>query len=280
MKITSLYPEIKNLDVSSKQSFLKSWEKVVKNPNIIQVSLADSNTYHFENDCFPIIKNALVQEKKLNLVNQRLIFSIRQANERFESLFGSLDLDITILIGLCNGAGWVLKIDQKLTILFGLEKIIELNWTSPEKIDSLVCHELGHIAHFHLRNSFEDEFLDPTKNSVMQLYFEGFAEHVETLLTPKMHRRGKKWMTFCKKNLSLIKKTYLETLLNKQSTQGFFGDWVSILNQHDLGYYLGQQWMISLLRKYDLIKIAKLSYEKIYEELLIYLTQELGKEDE
>ena len=39
----------------------------------------------------------------------------------------SVDADLILYLGLCNGAGWVTTVRGRATILFGIEKIMELN---------------------------------------------------------------------------------------------------------------------------------------------------------
>ena len=38
-----------------------------------------------------------------------------------------IDVEIVLYLGLCNGAGWVVTIDNKTYCLLGIEKILELN---------------------------------------------------------------------------------------------------------------------------------------------------------
>jgi len=66
--------------------------------------------------------------------------------EKIISIFGkSLEVDIILYLGLCNGAGWVTTVNNQTRILLGIEKIIELNWRKPNDMIGLIYHELGHV---------------------------------------------------------------------------------------------------------------------------------------
>lgn len=57
----------------------------------------------------------------------------------------SINVVIVLYLGLCNGAGWVVSLANIPHILFGMEKIIELNWYNENEMKGLIYHELGHV---------------------------------------------------------------------------------------------------------------------------------------
>lgn len=55
--------------------------------------------------------------------------------------------------GLGNAAGQGDTYQIKRAILFGLEKIAELNISQDKDLRSLIAHELWHVIHFELRGA-------------------------------------------------------------------------------------------------------------------------------
>ena len=71
-------------------------------------------------------------------------------DERIAERFGrTVDADLILYLGLCSGAGWVVRINGKPAVLLGIEKIIELGWYDRDAMTGLVIHELGHIGPFY-----------------------------------------------------------------------------------------------------------------------------------
>ena len=63
-------------------------------------------------------------------------------DEKITKIFGkSIDADIVLYIGLCNGAGWITKIHEKTIVLLGIEKIIELDWCSKDDKTLVITSE-------------------------------------------------------------------------------------------------------------------------------------------
>ncbi len=56
-----------------------------------------------------------------------------------------VDVEIVLYLGLCNGAGWVVTIDNKTYCFLGIEKILELSWYDIDSLYGLIYHELGHV---------------------------------------------------------------------------------------------------------------------------------------
>ena len=57
------------------------------------------------------------------------------------------EVTVVLYLGLCNAAGRVTFLGGKKVVLLGVEKILELNWDSEEKLKALLYHEIGHIWH-------------------------------------------------------------------------------------------------------------------------------------
>ena len=122
----------------------------------------------------------------------------------------TLDADLVLYLGLCNGAGWVTTVSGKTTILFGIEKIMELNWQDPGSMTGLIYHELGHVyqAQYGVLNrdggSLEDQFL-------WQLFTEGIAMVFEQELVgdpDSFHQYNAGWKRWCRSHLDLIKRSF------------------------------------------------------------------------
>ena len=85
-----------------------------------------------------------------------------------------VNADIVLYLGLCNGAGWVTRINNKDVILLGIEKILELNWTNEDAMSGLIYHELGHL--YHIQNgTFDQVAKDNVQANIWQLLCEGIA---------------------------------------------------------------------------------------------------------
>lgn len=113
-------------------------------------------------------------EAHVNILN--VIDSI---NIRIDKLLElNLDINIVLYCGLCNSAGWVNTYDNKRAVLFGIDKIAELNWHAMEKIETLVAHELCHVVHFQIRGKDDlpdDVEVNNYNRGIWNLYEEVFA---------------------------------------------------------------------------------------------------------
>ena len=71
-----------------------------------------------------------------------------ELQERLPVLFDKeCEVTVVLYLGLCNAAGWVTFLGGKKVVLLGVEKVLELNWDSEEKLKALLYHEIGHIWH-------------------------------------------------------------------------------------------------------------------------------------
>jgi hypothetical protein len=123
----------------------------------------------------------------------------------------------------------------------------------------------------NLRENWKENYTDTNEHSIMQLFTEGFAEYVSSLLSPYPNSRGEGWINWCCNNLERIKQEFLRFLNDRRDTQPFFGDWCSILGHSDLGYFLGQKLIEELSKDYELKAIAKMNIYEVKKHLMIFL---------
>lgn len=198
-------------------------------------------------------------------------------NEKVVQVFNiNLDINIVLYCGLLNSAGWVDKYDGKTAILYGIDKIAELNWHTIEKLEPLLSHELCHVVHFRLRGEDDmPDFVGKNKynEGIWRIYTEGFAQFFQQALLDKdIDSRGIEWINGCKNNEEELKKLYLKALKDKnKGTNDFFGDWFQVLGISDAGYFLGAEMIKELTNKYSTKDIAQLHFEIIEDEVLNFL---------
>ena len=170
-----------------------------------------------------------------------------RVTERFRK---TLDVDIILYLGLCNGAGWVTSVNGKLSVLLGIEKIMELDWCDTDAMTGLIVHELGHVYQaqygvLHRKTeSLQDQFL-------WQLFTEGIAMVFEQEIVgdPEyFHQDVNGWKKWCDGNAQLLLRSFCSDLKSMTpESQRYFGDWVSFEGYGDTGYYLGARFIRFLL---------------------------------
>ena len=128
--------------------------------------------FTFEGNFLPVIQN-VYQNPKLDALRTTFSAVTDGLEERIQRQFGQgLDADLTLYLGLCHGAGWVVKLAGRDVVLLGIEKILELNWQSREAMTGLVYHELGHV--YHRRYGALDQVAAAeTEGSVWHLLTDG-----------------------------------------------------------------------------------------------------------
>ena len=99
--------------------------------------------------------------------------------KKLTKVFGkSADADIVLYIGLCNGAGWVTKIQERTTVLLGIEKIIELDWCGKDDMIGLMIHELGHVYQSQYGSlSYQENSM--AEKLLWQLFTEGVVQNTD-----------------------------------------------------------------------------------------------------
>jgi hypothetical protein len=206
---------------------------------------------------------------------QDILLSTIHSFDHKAKLFFGVDtlpiIDWIIYHGLGNGAGGYTNINGKKTIVFGLEKIVELGWDSQIKLEDLLVHEYSHYFHEHIREQSLETPLDFYHQYIFRLYVEGLATYAEKM----MHGREVSmpdWYDNCLKKEQKLKQTFINHLMNhNKDIQHMYGDWYPVLGEIETAYFLGMQ-MIKLWHKEVSIKtIMKASLDTIEDRVLKYL---------
>lgn len=233
---------------------------------------ADSASYHFERDILPVVNMVCSNNDKLRQLKE----SFERITDRLEEkitdkLRTTIDADIVLYLGLCNGAGWATKVEKRSAVLLGIEKIIELDWTDEVSMIALIYHELGHLWHFQNRTVHTD-IKNITEGALWQLYSEGIAMYCEQLLCGDenfYHQDKNGWLTWCADNRKRLFGEYLRRIDASESVQDFFGDWCSFEERSDVGYYLGAELVKNAAEQYTLQEVLNLSLDEVKRQLLI-----------
>ena len=196
---------------------------------------------------------------------------------RLLSVFGrSVEADLVLYLGLGNGAGWVTEVNGRRTVLFGIEKIIELDWCDPEKMRGLVWHELGHVYHQE-HGVFCTEFPQSRDEFIWQLFEEGIAVAFEQELAgdpDHFHEDYPGWQEWCGEHLADIAAGFAADLDGMTpENQRFFGDWVRFEGQPDTGYYLGARFIRRLMASDSFDRIIRYGLPEIKRKMKAYFAQ-------
>lgn len=202
--------------------------------------------------------------------------AIQDINTAVNEVFG-IDPSLYIILysGLCNSAGWVDTYNGRRAILYGIDKIAELNWHSIEKIRPLIAHELCHVIHFEIRGEDRLTGVEANKynNGIWRIYEEGFAQYFQQkLIGNSDDSRGAEWLENCTLEKDKLKTLYLEALHNKnEGTKHFFGDWFKVLGISDTGYFLGSELIKELNEVYSVEQIAAMNFNDIENAVIRFL---------
>jgi hypothetical protein len=192
------------------------------------------------------------------------------------------DFNVTfvVYVGLGCGAGWATKYDGQPAILLGLENIAEEKWHSTTKLEGMIAHEIGHLAHMKWRNEWEN-LENAADDSLFRLYEEGFAQRCEHIVngSDTWHMASnRQWLPWCEKHKAWLAKEFLERLDRHASASDFFGSWFDIQGKKQTGYFLGHAFIVSLERTCALREIARFSSCRAKRLAVAYL-KEVSKED-
>lgn len=244
---------------ASGQFDLSSWEAYLDAaaPGVKALCLDDMREciaagFSWEGDFLPVL-NAVLQKPEQRA---EAIYSFHDVTDGLDEAvrrrFGrTVDADLILYLGLCNGAGWVTPVNGRQAVLFGIEKIMELDWHGVDAMNGLVLHELGHVYHAqygaleHAPDALPDQLL-------WQLFTEGIAMVFEQEIVGNpdcFHQDAGGWKAWCENNLTLIAQSFradLPTMTHEN--QRWFGDWVRFEGYGDTGYYLGARFVRFLLR--------------------------------
>ena len=227
---------------------------------------AAGGTFTFERDFLPVIQN-VYRNPELDTLRASFSAVTHGLEERIRRQFGQgLDADLTLYLGLCNGAGWVVELAGRDVVLLGIEKILELNWQGLEAMTGLVYHELGHV--YHRRHGALDQGAENgTEGFVWQLFTEGVAMCFEQDLAGNsrwFHQDSGGWLAWCEANLFQILADFDRDLpaMTRQN-QRYFGDWCDYQGWGDAGYYLGARFVRRLLERFTFQQVIVLTPERV-----------------
>ena len=203
--------------------------------------------FSWEKDFLPVLNEVYADEEGRNKAIRAFHIVTDHLNERIIEKFGrTVDTNLALYLGLCNGAGWVTRLNNESTVLLGIEKIIELKWYDVDSMNGLIIHEMGHVYQDQygiLHRQFEtlqDQFL-------WQMFTEGIAMVFEQEVvgdSDYFHQYDNNWREWCHEHINHIKQSFyndLHTMTNEN--QRYFGDWVSFEDHGDTGYYLGADFV-------------------------------------
>lgn len=131
--------------------------------------------FSWEQDFMPILNAVAVEKQK----REKTVDVFRQVTEHLDEkilnvFHRSVEADVILYLGLCNGAGWVTEVEGRTTILLGIEKIIELDWCDKDMMTALIIHELGHVYQAQY-GVFRINTDDLKERFLWQLFTEGVA---------------------------------------------------------------------------------------------------------
>ena len=233
----------------------------------------------WEDDYLPVLNAVYQNIDKCDEIRNTFYKITNNLNDVIYKKFNkTLDVDIILYLGLCNGAGWVTKVNGRTTVLLGIEKILELNWGGIDAMNGLILHELGH-AYQEQYGILHREF-DSLKNHFLwQLFTEGIAMVFEQQLVGDKnyyHQDINGWKDWCSKYRKLIRESFnndLDTMT--EGNQCYFGDWVRFEGYGDTGYYLGAQFVRYILRYDSFDNLISYDIKEVKEVFNKYLAVEI-----
>ena len=251
--IQSVY-ESGRFNIEKWKSYMKSALPQAKDICLQDMEDSISAGLSWERDYLPVLNAVPHNIIRLNEITQSFYKITENLTEKIYDRFGkSLDVDIVLYLGLCNGAGWVTAINGKTTVLLGIEKIIELGWGSIDAMNGLILHELGHVYQAQY-GVLHREFGAPRDQFLWQLFTEGIAMVFEQEIIGDpgyYHQDIDGWQKWCSQNIRRIRQSFCDDLDNMtRGNQRYFGDWTDFNGYGDVGYYLGACF-IRFLLAYD-----------------------------
>ena len=183
----------------------------------------------------------------------------------------NLDVIFVIYVGLGCGAGWATRYQGKPACLFGLESIAECGWHTPDKLEGLIAHELGHLVHAAWRGVDELQGFEQDE-PWFQLYGEGFAQRCEHIILGRESwhpAQDEGWLPWCQEHRAELTEAFYQRAVAGQSIREFFGSWFEFQGKRQTGYFLGHEFIRWLQRErgLGLQEIARLSLEEIRSQM-------------
>ena len=126
-----------NICFASGQFRLEDWEKYIDAslPGAKELCLSDMREcvaagYPWESDFLPVLNGVMKDARKREEAIKNFHAVADDFDERLKKRFGrTVDADLVLYLGLCNGAGWVTGINGTDTVLFGIEKTVCISIT-------------------------------------------------------------------------------------------------------------------------------------------------------
>ena len=262
MKIINTYPALLSAYEGAAFRFEK-WRSYIDSalPGISSLLLSDAKecletgTFSWGKDYLPVLNGVVLNPELRERAYDSFCKTTENLERRVYEKFGrGLDADLIFYLGLCNGAGWVTEYRGQKIVLFGIEKIMELNWCGPDDMRGLIYHELGHIyqGQYGVLNR---TFGNDADSFLWQLFTEGAAMCFEQALeeNPDYYHQNKDgWKKWCDDHLEEIKADFNRDLKTMTfASQRYFGDWVKYHGHSDVGYYLGCRFVHYILSMYE-----------------------------
>ncbi len=231
--------------------------------------------FSWEKDYLPILNAVYSQEQKRKKTIDSFHAITDQLNEKIIERFGKkLDTNLVLYLGLCNGAGWVTRINNETTVLLGIEKIIELGWNDINSMNGLIIHELGHVYQEQY-GVLDRQFDNLPDQFLWQLFTEGIAMVFEQEVVGNSdyyHQYDDNWKKWCYKNVDHIKRSFYDDLRSMTyDNQRYFGDWVSFEGHGDTGYYLGAHFVRFMLEKDSFDNLISYDIKQVKREFDLFL---------
>lgn len=190
---------------------------------------------------------------------------------------GSLGLDsriiLVIYVGIGCGAGWATQYEGQPACLLGLENIAESKWHTRSKLEGLLAHEFGHLAHIMWRRDWE-RFELAEQDPLFQLYSEGFAQRCEHVILGRRtwhQAQDKSWVSWCESKKKWLAREFLRRVEKNLSMRDFFGSWFDIKGKKGTGYFLGHDFIRNLEKTHNLRQIALLHVDQVRKMAVRYL---------
>ena len=276
MKIINTLNKIS--DIYSNGSFdIIKWKEYISsiNPELEHLCINDMNEaistglVTFKKNYLPVLNDITNKIDLLEQTSNSFELITNNLVEKIIFKFGkTIDVEIILYLGLCNGAGWVTTINDKTYCLLGIEKIIELDWCDIDSMTGLIYHELGHVYH-NQYGILERTFDNNRQQFLWQLFTEGIAMYFEQTLIGNyeyFHQDKNGWKKWCDINLNEIKIDFYNNLNGMTfENQRYFGDWIYYNEHNDVGYYLGARFVQYICSKYQFDEILSFDVNKVEE---------------
>lgn len=221
----------------------------------------------WENDYLPMLDSAYENAEVRAHALASFQILTENLNDRIRCVFGrELDADLVLYLGLGSGAGWVTELGGRTTVLFGIEKIVELGWEGEKAMTGLIYHELGHVYQRQY-GVLEREFSENADSFLWQLFTEGVAMVFEQMIAggkDYFHQYDDEWKTWCDANLRRIANDFnseLDTMT--LATQRWFGDWVEYDGHGDTGYFLGARFVQRIMKTHPFDELINFDIDEV-----------------